>query len=148
MKHSNYEKEIRNTVQYLKLYYVSSLSGNTRSIISLATSSISTKIYQSLAKSSEKIKSKNSNCRYFNKTSRVWQSHSPRISCAPNPLRNHAVSADQNFSSAASLRKKHHPSFWFLFWLPNRLLKYNTVKMQSWNLYSRFSNSLFLFSNH
>lgn len=58
MKHSNYEKEIRNTVQYLKLYYVSSLSGNTRCIISLATSSLSTKIYQSLAKSSEKLNQK------------------------------------------------------------------------------------------
>lgn len=58
MKHSNYEKEIRNTVQYLKLYYLSSLSGNTRCIISLATSSLSTKIYQSSAKSLEKLKQK------------------------------------------------------------------------------------------
>lgn len=56
MKHNNYEKEIRNILQYLKLPYLSSLSGNIRCTIYLAASSLSTKISTNLAKSFEKLK--------------------------------------------------------------------------------------------
>lgn len=123
---SNYEKEIRNTIQYkIELVYVSSLSGNNRCIIYLAASSLSTENVHKFGQVFGKIK--NYNSKYLNGLQEPGnQAH--EISHVPNVLHNHAGTADHKFSIAANPMKKPL-SFWFLFWLHKHLLKYNTVRI-------------------